>query len=191
MVYQNDTPPAQMLDFFGGLGVIGDQLGVIAYDPFGTTRFIDVNLTSGLGVDFPLSYSNLSSLDIVFSASPIIEQPESLLVDVGQQATLNTASFDPNASYQWRRAGMNLVDDARISGTTTDTLTINDAQLTDTNAYTCVVIDSTGASEESVAAILAVRGDAAQTCTADLNGDGELNFFDVSVFLSAYSAGCP
>ena len=28
-------------------------------------------------------------------------------------------------------------------------------------------------------------------CVADLNGDGELNFFDVSVFLSAYSAGCP
>ena len=30
-----------------------------------------------------------------------------------------------------------------------------------------------------------------ETCTADLNGDGVLNFFDVSVFLSAYQAGCP
>ncbi len=27
--------------------------------------------------------------------------------------------------------------------------------------------------------------------TADLNGDGVLNFFDVSVFLSLYQAGCP
>lgn len=31
----------------------------------------------------------------------------------------------------------------------------------------------------------------APACTADLNNDGILNFFDVSVFLSAYSAGCP
>lgn len=28
-------------------------------------------------------------------------------------------------------------------------------------------------------------------CPADLNNDGLLNFFDVSVFLSAYNAGCP
>lgn len=31
----------------------------------------------------------------------------------------------------------------------------------------------------------------APACTADLNNDGILNFFDVSVFLSAYNAGCP
>jgi predicted outer membrane repeat protein len=31
----------------------------------------------------------------------------------------------------------------------------------------------------------------ADACPADLNGDGELNFFDVSIFLSLYSAGCP
>jgi predicted outer membrane repeat protein len=30
-----------------------------------------------------------------------------------------------------------------------------------------------------------------ESCTADLNGDGVLNFFDVSVFLSLYQAGCP
>ncbi len=28
-------------------------------------------------------------------------------------------------------------------------------------------------------------------CVADLNGDGVLNFFDVSVFLNAYQARCP
>lgn len=28
-------------------------------------------------------------------------------------------------------------------------------------------------------------------CPADLNGDGEVNFFDVSFFLTAYNAGCP
>ncbi len=31
----------------------------------------------------------------------------------------------------------------------------------------------------------------APACTADLNNDGILNFFDVSAFLSAYNAGCP
>ncbi len=33
-------------------------------------------------------------------------------------------------------------------------------------------------------------GDAPCTNPADLNGDGELNFFDVSAFLTAYSQGC-
>ena len=33
--------------------------------------------------------------------------------------------------------------------------------------------------------------EAAAACTADLNNDGVLNFFDVSVFLSEYNAGCP
>lgn len=28
-------------------------------------------------------------------------------------------------------------------------------------------------------------------CTADINGDGVLDFFDISAFLQAYSAGCP
>lgn len=28
-------------------------------------------------------------------------------------------------------------------------------------------------------------------CSADLNGDGVLNFFDVSAFINAFSAGCP
>lgn len=31
----------------------------------------------------------------------------------------------------------------------------------------------------------------AASCTADLNNDGVLNFFDVSAFISAYNAGCP
>ncbi len=33
-------------------------------------------------------------------------------------------------------------------------------------------------------------GDAPCTNPADINGDGELNFFDVSAFLTAYSQGC-
>lgn len=30
-----------------------------------------------------------------------------------------------------------------------------------------------------------------EDCTADLNGDGRLDFFDVSVFLQLFQAGCP
>jgi len=36
-----------------------------------------------------------------------------------------------------------------------------------------------------------VGGDAPCTNPADLNGDGELNFFDVSIFLTEYNNGCP
>lgn len=36
-----------------------------------------------------------------------------------------------------------------------------------------------------------VGGDAPCTNPADLNGDGELDFFDVSLFLTNYNEGCP
>jgi len=36
-----------------------------------------------------------------------------------------------------------------------------------------------------------VGGDAPCTNPADLNGDGELNFFDVSLFITEFSNGCP
>jgi hypothetical protein len=51
--------------------------------------------------------------------------------------------------------------------------------------YTCMITVHTG----MVGKIVIVQGPAA--CPADLTGDGVLNFFDVSAFLSAFSAADP
>jgi hypothetical protein len=44
-------------------------------------------------------------------------------------------------TYLWRFNGNNMVDGGRISGTTTNTLTITPLLLTDGGIYTCVVSD--------------------------------------------------
>lgn len=75
-----------------------------------------------------------------------------------------------------------------------------------------VVVGATGFSDSDFAGAVYVFGEGNASCEADLNGDGELNFFDiseflnsipdfnsdgdfnffdVSAFLSAFSAGCP
>jgi len=188
-VYQNTNPPTTSQDIFAGLGVIGDQLGVVSYTDTLSVSFFGVDLTSG---DVSVAPSELlSSLDIAYSASPISAQPESVLVDAGDTASLSVHAFDSVSMFQWRRQGVDVANDDRVSGAMSDTLMISDAQPSDTNAYTCVVTNSDGVSEVSDAALIAVRGEPAPSCGADLNGDGELNFFDVSIFLSLYNAGCP
>ena len=53
-----------------------------------------------------------------------------------------TASADPaggTLNYQWRQNGMDIMDDAKFSGATTDTLTISDVQESDQGSYYCNV----------------------------------------------------
>ena len=53
-----------------------------------------------------------------------------------------TASADPaggTLNYQWRVNGTDIVDDAKFSGATTDTLTISDVQESDQGSYDCNV----------------------------------------------------
>jgi len=192
VVYENDTPQTDALDVFYGIGALGDRVGVNVYGlppgP-GITRIIDLNLTTGSAVE--ITSEPMVNMDVVFSVSPILQQPESTLVEVGEEVLLNIASFDQNASFQWRRSGVALIDEDRVSGSQTDSLTIINAQLVDTNAYTCFVVTSTGGSEESEPAIVAVRGNGEAPCVADLTDDGVLDFFDISAFIQAFAAGCP
>ena len=44
-------------------------------------------------------------------------------------------------TFQWRQNGTDIVDDAKFSGVTTDTLTISDVQESDEGSYECVATD--------------------------------------------------
>lgn len=43
----------------------------------------------------------------------------------------------------------------------------------------------------ALAAFTFTTADGPRSCEPDLNGDGRLDFFDVSLFINAYTAGCP
>ena len=179
---------------FWGVDVYADQLVASMYslswpDFQNFELYIKNTTTSELTIQaFP---SIPIDLEIDYYVAPIIVQPEPALVDSGDVATLQVVPSDDESEFQWKRNGTPVVDDARISGATSSTLTFNTAMVNDTDSYTCTVITTLGDEQTSNEVIFAVRGSTDPVCVADLNDDGELNFFDVSVFLSAFSAGCP
>jgi uncharacterized delta-60 repeat protein len=77
------------------------------------------------------------------------------------------ASGDAPLSYQWRKAGVDLSDGGRISGATTDVLTVSSAVGDDAAAYSVVVTNAFG-SDTSV--------DAALTVNTPQGGDVDFGF---------------
>lgn len=68
----------------------------------------------------------------------ITEQPQDIEACEGTNITFSvtaTPSGGTSLSYQWRKNGQLLQDNSRISGSTTNTLTISDINLTDNGVY--------------------------------------------------------
>lgn len=136
-------------------------------------------------------YLNAMELQVV-SGLPVVEftaQPQSAVVNAGGTLTFTAeVADDTGVSFQWRRDGVDLTDDMDISGSTTLTLTINNAGLEDVGEYT-LVASLGGGSASSEAAVGAVRQ--SLVGLADFNGNGMIDFFDVLDFLIAFDAAAP
>ncbi len=99
-----------------------------------------------------------------------------------------TAQFSVSASgaatYQWRKDGVPLVNGAPFAGVDTPTLTIT-ADLFDVGIYDCVVTNTAGQATSNPA-VLAVRG-----CFGDSDGNGVVNFADITAVLANFNLMCP
>ncbi len=110
----------------------------------------------------------LGSISLAPLGSPTITtQPSSVATAVGASATFSvTAAANPAATYQWYLGGTALAngplaDGSVVSGATSSTLTINNAQLDENGAGVMVVATNSYGSATSTAATLTV----AQTST--------------------------
>ncbi len=93
-------------------------------------------------------------------APTITQQPQSLTVTAGQPASFSvSASGTAPLSYQWKKAGVN------ISGATTATFTIANAQAADAASYTVVVSNSAGSITSSGATLTVNPAPIAPTIT--------------------------
>ncbi|MFH1747361.1 MAG: NosD domain-containing protein, partial [Planctomycetota bacterium] len=107
------------------------------------------------GADNGVVYGDTWRLDIYFPA--ILQPPVNQVVFFGDPAVFVVqAQAQGSLNYQWRKEGIPLADDGRISGTTTDTLIIDPAMACDRDAYDVVVTDG-NCSITSVSATLQVR----------------------------------
>jgi hypothetical protein len=120
---------------------------------------------------------------------PVITgHPQNQEVDEGDPVMFSVTVQDPLlVSFQWRKDGVALSDDDRFSGTTTATMCIVPVEVDDQGEYDCVVAQklSEPCPKASETATLTVHS-AAQTCPADLNGDGFIGLADLSQLLGHY-----
>ncbi len=135
----------------------------------------------------------LSRLDTVThyqTGSAITMHPQSHVTDVAgfglEMQVLATNTTD----FQWFKDGIEVADGPLYAGATTNLLSINSGSDTE-GAYTCEVTSVLMSSVMSDPGYLVYQGATAPACPADFSGDGQLNFFDISIFLQAFGDGCP
>lgn len=158
--------------------------------------------TPTLGID-PVQASCAGNYDCVFTnpagsvatnPAPLVVKtpvtitypPQPVTVPGGQPMSMMVfSSGSEPRTFQWRKNGQNLIDDGRISGTTTDTLSIDPTVFSDAGSFDVVISNVCNAST-SDAATLTVTG-----CAADFNADGSADFFDYLDFVALYSIDDP
>ncbi len=151
----------------------------------------------------------LASLDTPCPA--IVDQPQYQFLPGGATIALSvTATGDGTLTYQWRKDGVELADDARTSGATAPSLTIANAGAGDTGLYDVVVSNSCGSTTSDGADVYIyclsdfdgngfVNGDDFDAfvfefywgnAAADIDGNTFVNGDDFDLFVQAFEAGC-
>jgi len=170
----------------------GDQLFKLIASDGGPTAGLGYSVAfSGTTaiVGAPSDTNSTGSAYLYHFAPNIRQQPQSLVATDGESAIFSVQIADEtDVNFQWRRNGVDLADAGNISGTQTPTLQI-DATQSDVAYYDCVMT-TMFASTTTDQTVLGILADP-DACIVDLNNDGTLNFFDVSLFLQLFSAGCP
>lgn len=168
----------------GSFGMDGSAVGDLDGD--GTVEIVIG--TSTYSTDFR-GEAWLLSLRICPSVPPrVVRQPESTVVPPAHLVQLTVhAEGSVALSYQWKKDGIALVDNADLVGSASNQLSFlssSDA----IGAYSCVVSNPYG-SVTSQKAVVAVR--VQPVCRADYNFSGSVSTQDVFDFLHAYFQGCP
>ena len=92
-----------------------------------------------------------------WTPSPHVTSPASQVVTAGASAQFQVSSDASGATYQWRRDGQPIIDDARHAGAGTNTLVVNPVELADSGAmFDAVVTSEACGSTTSVPAMLTV-----------------------------------
>jgi uncharacterized repeat protein (TIGR01451 family)/gliding motility-associated-like protein len=114
----------------------------------------------------------------------IITQPVSQTVCDGDSVSFVVVASGTGITYQWRKGTVNLIDGGNISGTTSDTLTINPATISDVaNNYNVVVSGVCIATDSSAFSLTSANGFAILAGTA-ITSTGFSEIHDMNVGIS-------
>ena len=123
--------------------------------------------------------SAVATLTVGGAVTPptITTQPQSRTNTAGDVASFSiTVSSAAPVGYQWRKAGMSLVESGHFSGTASNVLSIVGVQTNDTGNYSVVITNNAGAVTSQVAGltVLMPQGSLA-TMSLQVNGVGTVN----------------
>jgi hypothetical protein len=124
-------------------------------------------------------------LTLALGQGPLItSQPVDVTVDLGNPAIFSVSASGVSPTYQWTKAGADLVDDGRIIGSSTSQLVILSTETEDVGEYICIVGDFGSCDVPSDPATLSING--VNPCPEDLNGDGQISQPDLGILLASY-----
>jgi len=115
----------------------------------------------------------------VKAPTAIAEPPSDISVCPGEDVSFAVnATGEGELSYQWYQASLPLEDDARISGTTTSELHIEDVSADDAGQYTVVITGECGQVTSPAATLIVRESTAVTTQPVDVSvyAGGEANF---------------
>jgi alpha-tubulin suppressor-like RCC1 family protein len=102
----------------------------------------------------PSGYAIISGLQIVRYAPLVVTPPTNAIVTVGNLIILQTLGEAAGPlNYQWFFNGNPLANDGRVTGATSNTLVITNAQLSDAGNYFAVLSGSSGSITSAVALV--------------------------------------
>lgn len=158
--------------------VFGCQIGIADAIPYRNSL-----VTVGdFGVGQPFPGSGIATYDPIDPVPSIIDHPVPQSLILGNSLSAEVVAEEA-MTYQWRRDGVPIADDGRVSGATTAHLTITDTDLPDAGMYDVLAANGCGqVASESVAVSIACgtgRPD------GDLNGDGGTDGLDIPLFTTA------
>ncbi len=136
---------------------------------------------------------NSDRVESIFRFDPpilIAQQPQDLVVDIPNQDFFMQVVASNAASYQWFFDGQPITDGPSYVGSDTSVLVITSGPEIE-GQYKVEITSAGFGSIFSDPAYYVYRGDVAPACQPDLNNDGDLDFFDVSMFIQIFTAGCP
>ena len=141
-----------------------------------TNTFGDCTSVSGLGSISVSDYPTITT------------QPIDQTAPLGDSVDFSVgADFSLNYAYQWRKDGEVLVEDDVLTGSHEPILSLSAVRESDAGEYDCVITSLLGGCETPSDTALLEIGEP-QTCPADINQDGAVDFDDLNLLLAAYGA---
>jgi Concanavalin A-like lectin/glucanases superfamily/Immunoglobulin I-set domain/Immunoglobulin domain len=131
MTFNTGDPDHTMI-----IGGVGDYFGRFFYGSVSQVAIYTNALTAAQIAT--LYYDGLDLTPVIF------KQPQDVAINITSNATFNVEASGEPTSYQWYHGATMLSDGGDVSGSTTPSLSITDAQNSDAGTYTVVVANSFG-----------------------------------------------